>query len=66
MMFMTLEDLAGTLDVVLFPDVYQQVRSFIHSSDPLLVTGVVEMDVGRGEPLLQAEKVARLGQTSQS
>jgi DNA-directed DNA polymerase III PolC len=61
MMFMTLEDLAGALDVVLFPDVYQRVRSFIHSPDPLLVTGVMEMDVVRSEPLLQAEKVTRLG-----
>jgi len=61
MMFMTLEDLAGALDVVLFPDVYQQVRSFIHSSDPLLVTGVMEMDPARAEPFLRGEKVMRIG-----
>jgi DNA polymerase-3 subunit alpha len=60
MMFLTLEDLAGMLDVVLFPDVYRRARGFIHSSDPLLVTGTVEMDAGRGEPLLRAEKVVRL------
>jgi DNA polymerase-3 subunit alpha len=59
MMVITLEDLAGTLDVVLFPDVYRQARGFIHSSEPLLVTGVIEMDAGRGEPLLRAEKVVR-------
>jgi DNA polymerase III alpha subunit len=61
MMFLTLEDLAGMLDVVLFPDVYRQARAFIHSSEPLLVTGVVEMDAQRGEPLLRAEKVTKLG-----
>jgi len=61
MMFLTLEDLTGMLDVVLFPDVYRQASSFIHSSEPLLVTGVVEMDTGRGELLLRAEKAARLG-----
>jgi DNA polymerase III subunit alpha len=61
MMFMTLEDLAGTLDVVLFPDVYRQVRNFVHSSDPLLVTGVMEMAIGRGEPFLRGEKVMRIG-----
>ena len=60
-MFLTLEDLAGMLDVVLFPDIYRQARGFIHSSEPLLVTGVLEMDAQRGEPLLRAEKVARLG-----
>ena len=61
MMFLTLEDLAGMLDVVLFPDVYRQARGIIHSSEPLLITGMVEMDSARGEPLLRAEKVARLG-----
>ena len=60
MMFMTLEDLAGMLDVVLFPDIYHQARTFIHSSDPLLVTGIMKMDSNRSEPLLQAEKVTRL------
>jgi DNA polymerase-3 subunit alpha len=60
MMFLTLEDLAGMLDVVLFPDAYRQARGFIHSSEPLLVTGVVEMDAGRGEPLLRAERVVQV------
>ena len=60
MMFLTLEDLAGTLDVVLFPDAYRQARGFIHSSEPLLVTGMVEMDAGRGEPLLRAERVVQV------
>jgi DNA polymerase-3 subunit alpha len=60
MMFMTLEDLAGTLDVILFPEVYRQARGFVHSSEPLLVTGIMEMDAARGEPFLRAEKVVRL------
>jgi DNA-directed DNA polymerase III PolC len=61
MLFLTLEDLAGMLDVAVFPDVYRQVRSFIHSSRPLLVTGVIKTDPGRSEPILVAEKVKRLG-----
>jgi DNA-directed DNA polymerase III PolC len=60
MMFLTLEDLTGMLDAVLFPDVYRQTRPFIHSTIPLLVSGVVEMDTVRGEPLLRVEKVERL------
>ncbi len=60
MLFMTLEDLAGMLDVAVFPDVYRQVRGFIHSSMPLLVTGLIKIDPGRTEPLLVAEKVKRL------
>jgi DNA polymerase III alpha subunit len=61
MMFMALEDLAGMLGVVVFPDVYRQVRGFIHSSEPFLVTGMIKTDSGRSEPLLMAEKVRRLG-----
>jgi len=60
MMFLTLEDLSGMLDVVLFPDAYRQARSFIHTSAPVLVIGVVEMDPRRDEPYIKAEKVARL------
>ncbi len=60
MMFLSLEDLAGMLDVVLFPDVYRQARNIIHSPEPLLITGMIEMDAARGEPLLRAEKVSRL------
>ena len=61
MMFLTLEDLAGMLDVVLFPDAYHRSREFIHSSAPLLVTGRMEMDSSRAEPLLRAEKVVLVG-----
>ena len=57
MMFLTLEDLTAMVDVVLFPDVYRQARGFIHTSEPLLVTGVLEMDAARGEPLIRAERV---------
>jgi DNA polymerase III alpha subunit len=60
MMFLTLEDLSGMLDVVLFPDAYNRSKEVIHSSAPLLVTGVVETDSSRGEPLLRAEKVVRV------
>jgi len=60
MMFLTLEDLSGMLDAVLFPDVYRQAHPFIHSTVPLLVSGVMEMDTARGEPLLRVERVERL------
>jgi DNA polymerase III alpha subunit len=60
MMFLTLEDLSGMLNEVLFPDAYRRAKDGIHGSAPLLVTGVVEMDSGREQPLLPAEKVRRL------
>jgi DNA polymerase III subunit alpha len=60
MLFLTIEDLQGTLDVILFPDVYRVAKSFLESNPPLLITGVMEMDKERGEPYLRAEKVASI------
>jgi DNA polymerase-3 subunit alpha len=58
MLFLTLEDLSGTLDAVLFPEVYRTSKSLFDSTVPLLVTGIMEMDIERGEPFLRAEKIA--------
>ena len=57
MMFLTLEDLQGTLDVILFPDAYGTAKSFINSNMPMLITGRMEKDAEREEPFLKAEKV---------
>jgi DNA polymerase III alpha subunit len=61
MLFLTIEDHSGMLDVVLFPAVYRQARSIVSSNAPMLLTGIVEMDAARGEPYLKAEKVSWLG-----
>jgi error-prone DNA polymerase len=60
MLFLTLEDLEGTLDAVVFPDTYRRSYQALASSGPFLFTGTVEMDAGRGEPLLRAEKIEKL------
>ncbi|MEP0805071.1 MAG: DNA polymerase III subunit alpha [Chloroflexota bacterium] len=60
MLFLTIEDLQGTLDLILFPEVYRSATSFLESNLPLLITGVMEMDKERGEPYLRAEKVASI------
>ncbi len=57
MMFLTLEDNSGMLDVVLFPTAYKQFQNVAFSNKPLLVSGVVEMDTARSEPMLNAEKI---------
>ncbi len=57
MMFMTLEDLEGLLDVVFFPAVYRRVSGMLSGGQPVLVTGVMETDGERGEPFLRAERV---------
>jgi DNA polymerase III alpha subunit len=60
MLFLTLEDLSGMLDVVLFPNAYRQAREVVSSSRPFLVTGTMEMDASKGEPFLRAERTASL------
>jgi DNA polymerase III subunit alpha len=60
MMFLTLEDLSGMLDVVIFPDAYRQGKNIINSANPFLVTGVMEMDDSLGEPFFKAEKITLL------
>ena len=60
MMFLTLEDLSGALDVVLFPDIYRRAREALSSYAPVFVTGLMEMDETRGEPFLKAEKVVKI------
>ena len=61
MLFLTLEDLDGTLDAILFPEVYRRAKSLFDSTKPFLITGVMEMDAERGEPFLRAEKVVLVG-----
>jgi DNA polymerase III alpha subunit len=57
MLFLTLEDLAGMLEVTVFPELYRQAKTLLGSSTPMLLTGVMEIDAARGEPFLRAEKV---------
>ena len=60
MLFLSLEDLSGTLDVVLFPAAYRQAKEIVNSSEPFLITGVMELDPESGEPFFKAEKASKL------
>jgi DNA-directed DNA polymerase III PolC len=56
--FMTLEDLEGTLEVVIVAEVYRQSRRVLSgSAGPFLVEGVVELDEAQAEPVLRAERI---------
>ncbi len=57
MLFLRIEDLQGTMDAILFPEMYRQTKTVISSTKPFLVTGMMEMDTERGEPFLRVEKV---------
>ena len=60
MAFLTLEDLEGMLDVVVFPDAYRRSRSALSGPGPFLVEGTMVTEANRAEPLLHAERVERL------
>lgn len=54
--FMTLEDLEGSLDVVISSEVQRRFRQVFSSHSPLLLEGTVERDPSGGEPYIRAEK----------
>ena len=58
MLFLTLEDLEGTLDVVFFPDAYRRARTQLQQGSIFLVTGMLEKDPELGDLWLKAEKLA--------
>lgn len=58
MMFLTLEDLEGMLDVVVWPEAFRRSHQALGSGGALLVTGTMEMDNRRGEAVLVAESVS--------
>jgi len=58
MMFLTLEDLTGTIDVVIWPDVLRKAGNlFTNGSAPILVDGVIQKEVDSTEPVLNANRV---------
>jgi DNA-directed DNA polymerase III PolC len=59
--FMSLEDLEGMLDVVIFGEVYRRNKAAFATGGPYVLEGVVELDPGHGEPAIRAEKVWPLG-----
>ncbi len=60
MAFITLEDLEGMLEAVVLPDVYRRYKDEVFSSHPMLLTGTMELDASRGEPMLRVERIQML------
>jgi DNA polymerase-3 subunit alpha len=57
MLFMSIEDLEGTLEVVFFTPVYLQYRQILRSNGPFLIRGIVERDSEEGDLWLRVEKI---------
>jgi len=60
MAFITLEDLNGFVEGVVFPDTYAEARELLQGEDPLLITGVVE--VGEESNKLTVDKIQSLAE----
>jgi DNA-directed DNA polymerase III PolC len=58
--YMSFEDLEGMLEVVIPAAVYHRNQKEISAHDPCLVEGTVELDRATGEPVIRAEKIARI------
>jgi len=58
MAFITLEDLSGSVEVIVFPEVYSVAMELLKGEDPLLVSG--ELDVGEEACKILATDVALL------
>ena len=56
MLFLSVEDLQGTLDVILFPEIYGRAKTSISSTQSFLPTRMMKMDTERGELFLRVEK----------
>ncbi|OGO37005.1 MAG: hypothetical protein A2W35_08585 [Chloroflexi bacterium RBG_16_57_11] len=59
--FLALEDLEGVVDVVIPGDAYRRNRAALSGPGPYLVEGVVELDPEKGELIIRAERLGRLG-----
>lgn len=53
MAFLTMEDLYGSIEVIVFPETYRQSMTWCESEEPLLVWGKVESDSGEGRLIAQ-------------
>jgi DNA polymerase-3 subunit alpha len=53
MAFLTLEDLGGSIEVIVFPETYRQSAAWCESEEPLLVWGKVESDASDGRMIAQ-------------
>jgi DNA-directed DNA polymerase III PolC len=58
--FMALEDLEGTIDVLIPDAVYRRSRDAISDRYPFVLEGEVHLDPGRGEPFIRAERAWKL------
>lgn len=61
LLFLTIEDMDGTLDCVLFPDAYRRWGQRLDLSKPMILEGIMEEDAERPDPILRVERAVNVG-----
>jgi len=64
MAFLTLEDMKGFVEVILFPEVFQASLAHLRGEDPLVVRGVLDME--DENPKIKASEVLPLSQSKET
>lgn len=64
MAFLSLEDMKGFVEVILFPDVFQASLPYLRGDDPLVVRGVLDME--EENPKIKAAEVLPLSRSSEA
>jgi len=64
MAFITLEDLSGSVEVIVFPEVYAIAMELLKSDEPLLVSG--ELDVGEEACKVMASEIVLLREVKET
>jgi DNA polymerase-3 subunit alpha len=65
MAFLTLEDVDGRVDVIVFPDVYREGSIYLHEEEPIVVKGRLELSdlAGEAEGEMEDEMDRRRGES---
>jgi DNA polymerase-3 subunit alpha len=64
MAFLTLEDMKGFVEVILFPDVFKASLAYVRGDDPLVVRGILDME--DENPKVKAAEVLPLSQSHET
>jgi DNA polymerase-3 subunit alpha len=66
MAFLTVEDLVGTVEAIVFPDVYRRSLPFLSKEKAVLITGKVDqVETGKGKPKILAQKITPLDEVAE-
>ncbi|MCX8011704.1 MAG: OB-fold nucleic acid binding domain-containing protein, partial [Desulfobacterota bacterium] len=66
MAFVTLEDLAGSIEVVVFSELYKKISPIIKSEQPILIKGKVSMGTHKQRPKRKAEEIILLSEAGKN